>query len=197
MNEVAVLESISSLTFCKTIVSRRQRSVFAVALGHERRWQIHPRSGGQRGRRGVRALALRRQGVEAAHPPRGGDHRDDVWSRRPALLPLRQGAPKGKIQRLTLQKPELAKAETLVPEREGAIQSMAITASKLYVVDLLGSPASLHDDRRKDSLDDGALGFLRRFGAHDPADDVGVGDERVLVAAEEEHLAVVALDARR
>jgi prolyl oligopeptidase len=54
-----------------------------------------------------------------------------------------KGAPKGKIQRITVQKPDLAKAETLVPESEGTIRSMTITASKLYVVDLLGGPSQI------------------------------------------------------
>jgi len=54
-----------------------------------------------------------------------------------------KGAPKGKILRITVQKPDLATAETLVPESEGTIRSISITASKLYVVDLLGGPSQI------------------------------------------------------
>ena len=52
-------------------------------------------------------------------------------------------APRGKIQRITPQNPDLAKAETLVPESEGTIRSMTLTATKLYVVDLLGGPSQI------------------------------------------------------
>ncbi len=53
------------------------------------------------------------------------------------------GAPRGKILRLDARKPDLTKAELLVPESEASIQSMAVTASRLYVADLLGGPSQL------------------------------------------------------
>jgi prolyl oligopeptidase len=58
-----------------------------------------------------------------------------------AYLLSRQGAPKGKLLRLDLKAPELAKATVVVPEDEGAIESFLPTAKTLYVVDLLGGPS--------------------------------------------------------
>ena len=55
----------------------------------------------------------------------------------------KKGAPRGRILRITSQTPDLAKAELLVPETEATIQRIAITASKLYVVDLLGGPSQI------------------------------------------------------
>jgi len=53
------------------------------------------------------------------------------------------GAPRGKILRLDPTKPDLAKAELLVPETEATIQGMSLTASRLYVIDLLGGPSQI------------------------------------------------------
>ena len=53
------------------------------------------------------------------------------------------GAPRGKVLRVDGQKPELAKAETLVPESEATVQSFVATQSKLYVRDLLGGPSQV------------------------------------------------------
>jgi prolyl oligopeptidase len=52
-------------------------------------------------------------------------------------------APRGKILRLDPKKPDLALAQLLVPESEATIQSMALTATRLYVADLLGGPSQL------------------------------------------------------
>ena len=53
----------------------------------------------------------------------------------------RNGAPKGKILRLSLDKPDLAKAEVVVPESEASIRSFTALGGRLYVVDLLGGPS--------------------------------------------------------
>jgi prolyl oligopeptidase len=53
------------------------------------------------------------------------------------------GAPRGKILRMTPQKPDLAKAELLVPESAATIQNLVTTESRLYVVDLLGGPSQI------------------------------------------------------
>ena len=55
----------------------------------------------------------------------------------------RKGAPRGRILRLPPQAPDLARAELLVPETEATVQSMTVTDSKLYVVDLLGGPSQV------------------------------------------------------
>jgi prolyl oligopeptidase len=52
-------------------------------------------------------------------------------------------APKGKILRIDPAKPDLAKAETLVPESDATIQAFVATKSKLYVKDLLGGPSQV------------------------------------------------------
>ena len=54
----------------------------------------------------------------------------------------RAEAPLGKVLRLPLAgEPALARAEVVVPESEGAIQSFLPTATRLYVDDLLGGPS--------------------------------------------------------
>jgi prolyl oligopeptidase len=55
----------------------------------------------------------------------------------------KSGAPRGKILRLDPKKPDLARAELLVPESEATIRSMTLTATRLYVVDLLGGPSQI------------------------------------------------------
>jgi len=53
------------------------------------------------------------------------------------------GAPKGKILRLPLATPTLARAKTIVPEGAGAIQGLTPTATRLWVSELDGGPSRL------------------------------------------------------
>jgi len=53
------------------------------------------------------------------------------------------GAPRGKILKLPLAAPALARAKTIVPEGEGAIQALTASASRLWVVALDGGPSRL------------------------------------------------------
>jgi prolyl oligopeptidase len=55
----------------------------------------------------------------------------------------RKEAPRGKLLRLGLASPQLAKAELIVPQSEAAIQDFTATASLLYVHDLIGGPSQL------------------------------------------------------
>ena len=52
-------------------------------------------------------------------------------------------APRGKILRIALDKPELAKAEVMVPASEGTIERYVVSGGQLYVADLLGGPSQL------------------------------------------------------
>jgi len=53
----------------------------------------------------------------------------------------RQGAPKGKVLRVPLESPQLAKAAVIVPEGDGAIERLEPAAQKLYVEEVLGGPS--------------------------------------------------------
>ncbi len=55
----------------------------------------------------------------------------------------RQGAPRGKILRLPLGTPSLASASTVVPEEDGVLERFLPTASRLYVVEIVGGPHRL------------------------------------------------------
>jgi len=55
----------------------------------------------------------------------------------------RANAPRGKVLRLTLDQPELAKAVEVVPQSEAVIQQLEPGSNALYVVDLLGGPSQL------------------------------------------------------
>ena len=55
----------------------------------------------------------------------------------------RNGAPRGKILRLPLDKPELANAQTIVPAGEAVIQGFVPAKDALYVADLLGGPSQI------------------------------------------------------
>ena len=52
-------------------------------------------------------------------------------------------APRGKVLRLDLKHPALPEAVTVVPESEGVIVSIKPTASRLFVLDMLGGPSRL------------------------------------------------------
>lgn len=53
------------------------------------------------------------------------------------------GAPRGKVLRVDPAKPDLAKAETLVPESDVTIEAVLPTRSKLYTKDLAGGPSQV------------------------------------------------------
>src|SRR6267378_1196456 len=55
----------------------------------------------------------------------------------------RADAPRGKILRMPLDKPELANATMIVPPSEAVIQFMEPTADAIYVGDLLGGPSQI------------------------------------------------------
>jgi prolyl oligopeptidase len=55
----------------------------------------------------------------------------------------RENAPRGKILRMPLDKPELASATMIVPASDAVIEGMVPTANVLYVQDLLGSPSQI------------------------------------------------------
>ncbi|HET7504684.1 MAG TPA: prolyl oligopeptidase family serine peptidase, partial [Kofleriaceae bacterium] len=58
----------------------------------------------------------------------------------------RRGAPKGSVARLA-RPYNPARAELIVPESDGVIHDLAATASRLYVVELLGGPSRLRGFR--------------------------------------------------
>src|SRR5205085_9726658 len=55
----------------------------------------------------------------------------------------RENAPHGKILRLPLDTPELAKAKTVVPQSAGVIESFCPSDTGLYVADLVGGPSQI------------------------------------------------------
>ena len=55
----------------------------------------------------------------------------------------RKGAPKGKLLKLSPQAPQLEKAKVIVAESDVVIDHFATTASRLYVVDLVGGPSKV------------------------------------------------------
>jgi prolyl oligopeptidase len=55
----------------------------------------------------------------------------------------RENAPRGKVLRMPLDKPELAGATMIVPQSDAVIQSMEPTANALLVDDLLGGPSQI------------------------------------------------------
>ncbi|HEV2729246.1 MAG TPA: hypothetical protein VGV15_04370, partial [Terriglobales bacterium] len=65
-----------------------------------------------------------------------------VFGKDQALYLLsKNNAPRGKVLRLPLATPALAKAETLVPESDTAIQAFAPSATLLFVIDSIGGPS--------------------------------------------------------
>jgi prolyl oligopeptidase len=68
------------------------------------------------------------------------------FGRDGALYALsRKNAPHGKILRLELSSPELAKAKVVVPERKGVIEEFAPHDHGIYVADLVGGPSDLEE----------------------------------------------------
>jgi prolyl oligopeptidase len=67
-----------------------------------------------------------------------------VFGKDQALYLLsKNDAPLGKVLRLPLATPSLAKVETIVPESDAAIQAMAPSATLLYVIDSMGGPSHI------------------------------------------------------
>jgi prolyl oligopeptidase len=64
---------------------------------------------------------------------------DDGW----LYLLSRKNAPKGQVLRVSLAHPDVAKAEVVLPESEGTIQSYQVAGGKLYASELLGGPSRL------------------------------------------------------
>jgi prolyl oligopeptidase len=60
---------------------------------------------------------------------------DTLW------LLSHKDAPRGKVLRLSLKTPELARAETVVPQSEGVIRDFAVTPTRLCVLDRLNGSA--------------------------------------------------------
>ena len=56
-----------------------------------------------------------------------------------------KGAPRGRILRLALDAPDLAKATEVVPERKGVIEEFAPYDHGVYVAEMLGGPSELLD----------------------------------------------------
>lgn len=52
-------------------------------------------------------------------------------------------APRGKVLRMPLETPTLEKAQVVVPEGDGAFSHLAVTASRLWIAELLGGPSRL------------------------------------------------------
>src|SRR5215469_4914496 len=55
----------------------------------------------------------------------------------------RQSAPMGKVVRVPLSRPELAHAQTVVPEAKVAIKNLVPATTRLYVVDQAGGPSEV------------------------------------------------------
>ena len=62
---------------------------------------------------------------------------------RALYLLSRADAPRGKVLRLPLDEPVLAKAVTIVPAGEAVIQTVVLTREALYIGDLLGGPSQI------------------------------------------------------
>lgn len=68
-----------------------------------------------------------------------------VWGRDDALYLLsRKGAPRGQVLRIApSQSPALANARVIVPAGTAAIQTIAVTATRVYAHDLVGGPSQV------------------------------------------------------
>jgi prolyl oligopeptidase len=64
---------------------------------------------------------------------------EDGW----LYLLSRQDAPRGKLLRVPLDKPTLAKAETVLAEGEGTIEHVEASGDRLFISSLLGGPSKL------------------------------------------------------
>ena len=59
------------------------------------------------------------------------------------LLLSRQGAPMGKLLKLPLATPQLARAQTIVPESKAVIEAFLVSGPHLYIADLVGGPSQI------------------------------------------------------
>ncbi len=79
----------------------------------------------------------------------------------------RRDAPRKKILRLPYETPDLARATVVVPQSEAVIRSYIPTASRVYVVQLLGGPTQLAayhlDGRRGRTLPTGEVSTFSRL----------------------------------
>jgi len=68
-----------------------------------------------------------------------------AWGRENALYLLsRKGAPRGQVLRIAPSaSPTLANARVVVPQSDAAIQSIAVTDSRLYTNEVIGGPSQL------------------------------------------------------
>jgi prolyl oligopeptidase len=67
----------------------------------------------------------------------------------------RAGAPRGKVLHLKAADAGLGKAEVVLPEGDGSIESVTVTAKKLYVTEMMGGPSRVRVmslGARKDSV---------------------------------------------
>ena len=101
-----------------------------------------------KGPRGWRQVAGFTDGIKAVHFGDDGH----------LYLLSRLGAPKGRILRLPLSRPELARAQVVLPEGEGSVEDFAIAGGVLYVNEMVGGPSRLRAlDLREGRLHDIAL----------------------------------------
>ena len=84
----------------------------------------------------------------------------------------RQGAPRGKVLRLPLATPTLAKATVVVPEGEATLQQLLPTRSRLYLVEQLGGPSQL----RMVDLKGKSLGLVPTLPVSTVAEPVQLGE---------------------
>lgn len=107
--------------------SGEQLAMVANGDGGEHAFYLH----GKRG--GWQRLAAYEDNIKKA------EFGNDGW----LYLLSNKDAPRGKILRLPLAKPQLKNAQLLVPETEGVLQHMEINGGKLFVSALLGGPSKL------------------------------------------------------
>jgi prolyl oligopeptidase len=61
----------------------------------------------------------------------------------------RKGAPRGKVLRTSGWKPQIDKAQVVVPESDAVIENIQATAQRVYVVDTIGGPSQIRIFDRK------------------------------------------------
>ncbi len=88
----------------------------------------------------------------------------------------RLGAPRGKLLRLSPAHPVLSQAEVVVPEDKAVIEGFVATASRVYVVDLVGGPSQI----RVFDLKGHALGEVPILPVSSVSDVEAVGGDDIL-----------------
>lgn len=84
----------------------------------------------------------------------------------------RLDAPRGKLLRVSARQPSLARATLVVPQGEAVIQSFVPTASRLYVVDLVGGPSRIRSfDLQGKPLSDVPILPISAVATVEPLDD--------------------------